>query len=597
MAMTKHPSQETHAPPKARHQDGAERPPSAPILIISHDVIGQRMAGPGIRYWEAARVLATHHPVTLIAPQPIDVSSTAFTCGAYTWGDQSSLAPWLCQAQIVVANGFVLLGHPELAHITQPLVLDLYDPVVLENLELFRTATEAQRREQYERDRALLHAQLSAGDFFLCATERQRDLYIGALMLHGRITPTHLDHDRQLRALIDVASFGLPNQPPVQHRAALRGTHPGIAHDASIILWTGGLWDWMDPLTLIDAMPHITARHPHARLVFLAGQHPGSIAPMRMPATARARAAERGLLDHTIFFYDQWVAYDQRIDILLDADIAVSLHYHHLETHYAAIRSRFLDHLWAGLPSVVSDGDAAAHLVRTHHLGSVVAAQDTHGVAHAINALLDDAPQRATCAANARNLAQHYTWERTLAPLIHYCQHPTSTRQHSSPAPPNTHTSREDTPMQNQDQPPIEQLEQHWQFGTALRRDTLLHRIAERLITRLLGPVFDQQRTFNAATVKLMYHINPQIQQLHSQMNALMAQIVALQNTQTALHTSIHTLGAYDGDLNDRLTRLTTTVQLLDNAICEADLAQADLAAQLASLPALAHARGADEHA
>ena len=38
------------------------------VLIVSHDVVGARMAGPGIRYWELGRVLAQHCRVTLAVP-------------------------------------------------------------------------------------------------------------------------------------------------------------------------------------------------------------------------------------------------------------------------------------------------------------------------------------------------------------------------------------------------------------------------------------------------------------------------------------------------------------------------------------------------
>src|SRR6185436_20884240 len=106
------------------------------LLIISHDVVGSHMAGPGIRYWETARVLSAQQPVTLIAPEPIDLQPAAFRCGHYIWGDAPSLVEYLRDADVVLANGFVLEGYPELGLIQQPLALDLYDPVLLENLEL-----------------------------------------------------------------------------------------------------------------------------------------------------------------------------------------------------------------------------------------------------------------------------------------------------------------------------------------------------------------------------------------------------------------------------------------------------------------------------
>jgi glycosyltransferase involved in cell wall biosynthesis len=582
MATTFLQSDAANRPHADLHHPGTDVQAPARLLIISHDVVGQRMAGPGIRAWEIACVLAAQQPVTLIAPQPIDRQSQSFACGSYAWGDAASLAVWLRHADVVLANGFVLLGHPELARIAQPLALDLYDPVLLENLELFRTAPEQQRVAQYERDRALLDEQLGAGDFFLCATERQRDLYIGALLLRGRITPAQVDRDRQLRALIDVVPFGLQADPPHKRKAVLRGVLPGIGDDDALLLWTGGLWDWMDPLTLVDAMPRVVEHRPDVRLVFLAGRHPGAVAEMRAPRIARERAFALGLLDRAIFFYDQWVPYEQRADVLLDADVAVSLHHQHLETHYAAVRSRFLDHLWAGLPSLVSDGDAAAELVRTHDLGVVVAPQDVGGVALALCELLDDPQRRAGYAANASRLARQYTWAQTLAPLMRFCRRPTVTRP-ASARPTQQSSQRAETVMHDEQQP-IRQMEQHWQLGTPARQGGLLTRIVERLALRALAPLLAQQREFNAATIKLAYSLFPQIQALdahrntlNTQMNALMAQVVAL-------HASIHVLGEFDGDLNDRLTRLIYTVQLLDDAVAEADRVQVDLAAQFATL-------------
>ena len=99
-------------------------------------------------------------------------------------------------------------------------------------------------------------------------------------------------------------------------------------------------------------MPAVMTRCPNVRLVFLAGKHPGPVAAMRAPMQTRQRADALGLTNQHVFFYENWVPYAQRADVLLDADLAVSLHYNHLETSYAAVRSRFLDHLWAGLASV-----------------------------------------------------------------------------------------------------------------------------------------------------------------------------------------------------------------------------------------------------
>jgi glycosyltransferase involved in cell wall biosynthesis len=501
------------------------------LLLISHDVIGQRMAGPGIRAWETGQILARFQPTTLIAPHPIDLASSTITLGHYRWGDPASLRRWVDQADLVLANGFVLRAHPELAQIPQPLALDLYDPVLLEDLETARQLSPEQRSIRHAMQQDLFQRQLAAGDFFICATERQRDLYLGALLASNRLHPEQTDHDPSLRQWIDVAPFGLPSTPPQRTGPGLRGQLPQIGADDPILLWTGGMWDWLDPLTLIAALPMVLEQHPQARLVFLAGRHPGMVDPMQIPARARQQASDLGLLDRHILFYDTWVPYAERANLLLDATIAVSLHHPTLETTYAAIRSRFLDHLWAGLPSVVSAGDAAADLVERHHLGRVAQPQHPQSVAIAINALLADPHEQATCAAQARRLAQHYHWDVATHAIQHFCQNPRRTRQqhhqtrlvHSEqPMSQHSHTTAEQSAALDRLRQLVAALHQQWQITPSEQNATMpLIGQAKQAINTLIRwytqPMIEQQNQFNASTVNAIQAIATQLEQLTNQ--------------------------------------------------------------------------------
>ncbi|WP_322495823.1 glycosyltransferase family 4 protein [Chloroflexus sp.] len=390
------------------------------LLIISHDVIGQRMAGPGIRMWELARVVARTAPVTLVAPRPIDLAPpSGVTCGQYVWGDASTLVPYLSAATVVLANGFVAAAHPELLAYRGRLIIDLYDPVAFENLELFRQQPLAERQYIAERDATLLRNLLQRGDHFLCATERQRDLYIGGLLVEGRLTPSLIDADPLLRNLIDVVPFGVGDAPPqASGQPALRGALDDLGADHEIILWSGGLWDWLDPQTVVRAMPQVLAQAPNARLVFLAGRHPGPVHEMITPQQTRQLAAELGLLGQGVHFYEEWIPYERRADVLLEATVMVSLHREHLETRYAAVRSRVLDHLWVGKPTVLSAGDAAADLIVTHDAGEAVPMGDVDAVAAALIRLLADPQRQAVQSMNAAKLGQQLRWSQVAQPLI-----------------------------------------------------------------------------------------------------------------------------------------------------------------------------------
>ena len=475
------------------------------LLVISHDVIGQRMAGPGIRMWELARALAQVTPVTLIAPRPIDLSAPpGLRCGHYTWSDASSLAPYLATATTVLVNGYVAAAHPEVLAYRGRLIIDLYDPVAFENLELFRSRPLRERQVQAERDTALLRALLERGDHFLCATERQRDLYLGALLALGRLSPELVDADPLLQHLIAVVPFGVSDEPPQSSgQPALRGALDDLGPQHQIILWSGGLWDWMDPQTLARAMPKVITAVPDARLVFLAGRHPGAVAEMTTPAATRQLAVDLGLLGCGIHFYEDWIPYERRADFLLEAAIMVSLHREHLETRYAAVRSRVLDHFWVGCPSVVSAGDAAAELIEQYQAGDVVPFEDVEAVAAALIRSLLDPQRREAQSANARALGQRLRWSQVVQPVISILQIPWSRGQ----SPMNVFDGRQAIVLQQIRNDAIKLQEQLWQVDVSPSSNRVWQWLWRKVWLTLISP----QRDYNAAILRSMYALSEQI--------------------------------------------------------------------------------------
>lgn len=487
------------------------------LLIISHDVVGQRMAGPGIRMWELARTLARSIPVTLIAPRPIDLPlAPGITYGKYTWGEKTTLAPYLDKATTVLANSFVASVHPELLTFRGRLIVDLYDPTVFENLELFRQRPLAEREAQTQRDITLLRELLLRGDHFLCATERQRDLYIGGLLALGRLSPALVDSDPLLRDLIDVVPFGVSDDPPqASGQPALRGVLDDLNADHQIILWSSGLWDWLDPLTLVRAMPDVLTAVPQARLVFLAGRHPGQVPEMATIQQTRHLAAELGLLGNGIHFYNEWIPYAQRADFLLEAAIMVSLHQEHLETRYAAVRSRILDHFWVGRPSIVSAGDAAAELIREHQAGEVVPIGDSQAVAAALIRLLTDQQYWAHQSAQATALGQRLRWSQVVEPLWRMVSSPVRKIDRSTTEKWQSTMDNLQTILQERNAL-IRELEKYWHVAPdSPQPGAITGRVKQWLQRRITGSlhadlcrIADQQRAFNATLINLVYRLS-----------------------------------------------------------------------------------------
>lgn len=537
------------------------------LVIISHDTVGQRMAGPGIRAWELARVLALHADVTLLAPQPIDLVAPGVRTGHFILGNSASLVEYLRQADVILAHGFLLESHPELADARQPLILDMYDPTVLENIELFRTASLPERQDRARRDIALLNRQLTAGDLFLCATERQRDLYLGALMAAGRITPDRVDADPLLHNLVTVVPFGLPATPPVRTGPGIRGVIPGIGETDPIILWNSGMWDWLDPLTLIHAMKQVVTAIPNARLVFLAGKHPGGAAPMQMPDAARALASELDVLNRHVFFYEAWIPYADRANILLDATMAVTLHRQHLEMAYAAIRSRVLDYLWTGLPAVLSDGDPAAALARQHGFALVTPPENREAVAHAIITLLTDEAMRHELAAHARALAPQYTWNTVAQPIITFLASiPTSRLRATEQTEQNEQvdaaqhvetallTARRQT-LQAQRNSALQALEATWRLDRLTPPAQGLpgkarNFVLDRIVWPLTASLIARQRDHNAAVIRAAYAMAEYQDHLSNDITRLIAAVRLLSHQTRDLIEHITEL--YEADQNLR---------------------------------------------
>src|SRR5206468_11661898 len=143
----------------------------------------------------------------------------------------------------------------------------------------------------------------------VCASEKQRDYWLGMLAANNRINPHEYDADPTMRDLIDVVPFGVPAEPPRPTGRALKGAYSGIGENDRVILWGGGIWEWFDPLTLIRAVHQIRDTHPEVKLFFMGVKHPNPLVPdMDMTARAMALAEELGLTGSAVFFND-WVPY------------------------------------------------------------------------------------------------------------------------------------------------------------------------------------------------------------------------------------------------------------------------------------------------
>ncbi len=394
------------------------------VLVISHDVVGSHMAGPGIRYWEMAGALSRRHETTLACPNQTDLEGAGFQLTSYRREDQDSLRGLAEKSQVLVVCGDTLERFPRLGESATPIVVDLYDPFILENLEMDRSLSAGEQSARQESGLRVLKGLIEAGDFFLCANQRQRDFWLGMLAAWGRLTPEAYQADPSLESLIAEVPFGFPSDPPHRTRPAMKGARPGIGPGDKVVLLGGGLWDWLDPITAVLAMKWVSSRRSDVRLFFMGTRHPNheSVPQMKVAIEAKRLSEELGLLDRQVFF-NEWVPYHERADYLLEADLGISLHLDLVETRFSS-RTRLLDCFWAGLPVVVTGGDPLADQVSARGLGLVVGYRDAEGAGSAILRLLEQPCLKEELSPVFQELASTLKWDSVCAPLLRFCDQP-----------------------------------------------------------------------------------------------------------------------------------------------------------------------------
>lgn len=402
----------------APHRAGVRRR----ILVVTTDVLAPAMAGPAIRAVAVARALAAEHDVRLATTTTCTLAIPGLDIKATSEAALEALVGW---ADIVVFQGWVMAGRAWLRDSWKVVIADVYDPMQLEQLEQGREATgERGRLEAVRGAAATLNEQLRRADFVLCASRKQRDLWMGSLAALGRVNPVTYDDDPSLGSLIDIAPFGVSDEPFPNLPGAIKGRIDGIGENDRVVLWGGGVYNWFDPLTLVRAIDRVRADVPDVRLFFLGLAHPNPDVPsMRMAQELRDLAASLGIVGTHVFFNEGWVDFESRASFLRDADVGVSTHLDHVETEFS-FRTRILDYLWAGLPIVATGGDAFAELIEARGAGRTVPPQDVEALAAALTSVLSDADVAASYRRGSASLAAELTWSKNLEPLLSFCRAP-----------------------------------------------------------------------------------------------------------------------------------------------------------------------------
>ena len=396
------------------------------LLVLSRAAVGPRMASPGVRAYQLAGALGRAMPeaeITLAVPGDRgEAAAPAANVRVQKWQTNAEAAFLARAHDVAIARNFPpqfarLLGETRFA-------LDGFTPLYIEWMELSkRDILPKWRRTWMAGNRWYLNMQLTLADFIFCADERQRDMWIGMMMALALVPDDVYARDPSLRRFIDTVPYGVPSNPLAPQGRVLRGVVPGIEDADRILLWNGGITEWNDVDTLLQAMFHLASSRPEVKLVFMGVDHPDLAFGPNAGVTKRAfeLAQELGLTERNVFFLRGWVPYERIDDYLAEADASVCLGYENIESRFA-FRTRYVDLFRARVPLLCTQGDVLAERVRDDPLGLTVPERSVEAVAAGIQRLLDDGDFVSECKSNLAVIAGELSWDTVVQPLVRFCE-------------------------------------------------------------------------------------------------------------------------------------------------------------------------------
>lgn len=343
------------------------------------------MAGPGIRAWHLARELSKHFETTLIAKVE----------GVGRAEDRPTLIEHGTDAaRAAMRDANVLIGQPARGfrkrRAAQRIVYDLFDPTVLELRELYGGMPSLRQRVHLAAEWWRLSEALMRADLLVCAAPKQRQFYESLQSGDAPWIEVPFGID-----LADVEACPKPQD--------------------NIVVWGGGVWEWLDPATAIDAIVRLNQEGIRAKLLFLGRSRPNrALIDRRRDDRFETLLASGG--PH-VSANDEWVPYGERLAWLRSGKIAIMLHRRTAEAEYS-IRTRLFDAIAAGIPVVATAGGFAAELVEREGLGIVVAPGDVAGVAEAIRRLLMNDETWFKSVESLERIRPRYAWEVVTRPLV-----------------------------------------------------------------------------------------------------------------------------------------------------------------------------------
>lgn len=223
-------------------------------------------------------------------------------------------------------------------------IIDLYTPLLLEKASYTS-------KEDLPKVSDRIKKVVAKGDFFICATPRQKEYY-------------------NLKNLA-IVPF-IPQEPQISKRK--------INKNSFTLVWLGAFYPWFSPENLIKAINLI--KDDNLKLIIIGGKNP------KTDTFDPNFENISKLADNKKITFYPWLKYEEMFKILRTANAGVCLSNNSPEDKLA-IRSRMISMLQANLPLIVNGNDEISEIVEKFTLGVKLKANTPEVVVQAIRNLMD----------------------------------------------------------------------------------------------------------------------------------------------------------------------------------------------------------------
>lgn len=361
-------------------------------------------SGIGVRVWELAQALAAWLDVAVIARAPAGFAwPRVQLCDA---ADERT-----CRQVLDAADAAVFYDLPDTRELlrlhARGTVLVCENAVPIEHLE-YHAIRAGQAPDAAHRDLvARYELQVLLSDHFLIQSDVARATLIASLCHVGRLTRRNYDESPSLEHLFSWLPLGFSE-------AARQHAERSPVGRAVDFVWSGGLWDYYDPVALVRAVERLADAGRPVSLRFL---YPAPTDQVLREARRVRELLADGHLERHVEWPQQAPAHFERDALLSSARAAVCLARPGIE-NATCVRLRLRDTLLYRLPLLVDPFGATATEVRALGLGLVADPRDPAALAQALDALAHDDALHGRLVARIDALRRDYVLDAHVAPLV-----------------------------------------------------------------------------------------------------------------------------------------------------------------------------------